>query len=138
MVGESRILYLPFQVGRNFAHQEMPFLASEFKEIRWDNLSTAVDKSVRRLINIRPDGITLEANESFPINESRSLLVHFFKFDHFCTISDSLSSGNLSDIVCESISIPRNVSLVSGPTIFSGAKGTPKLLNRDIVFRNSS
>ena len=141
MVGESRISYLPFQVGRNFAHQEMSFLASEFKEIRWDNLSTVVDKSMRRLINIRPDGITLEANESFPINESRSLLVHFFKFDHFCSIAtraDSLSSGNLSDIVCESISIPRNVSLVSGPTIFSGAKGTPKLLNRDIVFRNSS
>ena len=80
----------------------MSFFASEFKEIRWDNLSTVVDKSMRRLINIRPDGITLEASESFPINESRSLFVHFFRFDLFYSIAtraDSLSSGNLNDIV---------------------------------------
>ena len=137
MVDESRILYRPFQLGRNFAHREISCLASEFREIRWDNRSTVVDKSIRHLTNILPGGITLEANESFPIKGKRSLFVHFFKIDHFCIIAtrvDNLSSGNLSDIVCESISIPRKVRFVDGPTIFSGASGTPKLLNNDIVF----
>ena len=101
MVDESRILYFPFQVGRNFAHYEMSFFASEFREIRWDNLSTVVDKSMRRLINIRQDGITLEANESFPINESRSLFVHFSN----STISVALPRGWIACLLVTSVTL---------------------------------
>ena len=96
---------------------------------------------MRRLTNIRPDGITFEANESLPISERSSLFVHFLTSDHFFrteTKAVNLSSGNLNDMVLESISIPRNVRAVNGPKVFLGAKGTPRLLNKDIVVSISS
>ena len=92
---------------------------------------------MRRLINIRPDGTTFEANESFPISERSSFFVHFFFTVHVSSSETrlvSLSSGNLNDNVSEFISIPRNVICVIGPTIFSGANGTPSELNNDIDF----
>ena len=94
---------------------------------------------MRRLTNIQLDGITFEVNKSLPISERSSLFVHFLTSDHFFRIETkavNLSSG--ANMVLDSISIPRNARVVNGPMIFSGAKGTPRLLNKDIVVSISS
>ncbi len=98
---------------------------------------TVVDRSIRRRKKVRPDGIILHANESFPISDNRLFLVHFFLSFHLVSrtiSSDSFSSGRLRDIEVVSISIPRYVILEVGPTCLSAANGTPRVGNKFIVY----
>ena len=80
----------------------------------------------------RPGFTTLQANDKEPISDNNSRLVHFLRCDHIDSLSDSslyLSGGSLMMRCSVSISIPRYVRSWEGPTILSGAKGTPSSRN---------
>ena len=86
-----------------------------------------VDKSIKHLIKVLPDGITLAANESLPIRDKSSHFVHFlrpFQNSNICSNSSRFSDGRLTFIVIVSISIPRKTKQVVGPIILSSARGT--------------
>ena len=74
----SRIFCLPFHKGRNDNHQLISSLASEFKEIWCDSLSTVVDKLMRRRKNVLPEGVIFEANDNLPIRDESFRFVIFF------------------------------------------------------------
>ena len=96
-----------------------------------------VEALIRLCVNARPSRTTLATWVSRPIKESRSRFVP----DHLgvlvlplpiqCSSSDwslcSFSLGNLTSLAMVSVSMPRNVDLVVGPSVFPGATGRPTL-----------
>ena len=77
--------------------------------------------------NALPGGITRHAKFKEPISDWSSFSVPFLRFDHLASSSWSrmtLSCGNEACICSESNIIPKNSSLVAGPTVFAGARGT--------------
>ena len=96
-------------------------------------VTTDFDKSINRRMNVRPEGTTLAAKESFPINDKSSLFVHFFLIVHCFIrswISLHLDCGRPSDILSEFISIPKNVMHEVGPNEFVIRKGYSERLKK--------
>ena len=75
-----------------------------------------------------PGLTTLLAYDSEPIRDKRSLFLHALKPLQrlSCSlISANFSEGNLRELSIESISIPRKVRDVAGPTDLDGSTGRP-------------
>ena len=121
---------IPFQVGRKSSHHWMSLRASAFRLMWWWSLRAVVLKSISLLKNNLPKRTTLAAKDSLPIRERSSLFVHFFLPIHWVSCdcrSEYLLSGRLMTWSSESISIPKYVRTVVGPSSLWGAKGTPSL-----------
>ena len=119
---------LPFHLSRNLIYQSMSALASLFKLMWWSSFWTVVDKSIKCLIKVLPNGITLAANESLPIRDKSSHFLHFLQpvqNSNNGSNSSSFSDGRLTAIVIVSFNIPRKTKQVVVPIILSGARGIP-------------
>ena len=82
-----------------------------------------------RLINVLPGFTTLHACCSFPTSDSSSFKVQKFLPSQLATMTSAQSAflpGGI-DMATVSISIPKKVRVVAGPSSFSGATGTNSL-----------
>ena len=85
--------------------------------------------SIRRRRKILPAGMTLAANESFPIRDRREHFVHrvhLEKARSSCRSDDSLSRGSERDWATVSICTPKKVMTVDGGDRFSTLVITPR------------
>ena len=90
----------------------------------------------RRRKNL-PGLTTLQAKDNFPIKESNSLFRQDFLYIHWLSkalISCNFSWGSLHTISVVSISMPRKVKTVEGPTTFFELIGTPKISQNWSIF----
>ena len=118
----------PFQVSMKVCHQSRSDLTCAFSLINLSLSRTDVMTSMIRLTNLLPGLTIFAACCSSPSSDSSSRLHPAFLPIHFPSsprILLSLSSGNLSSMAKESISIPRYVIVVAGPSHFSWATKTP-------------
>ena len=123
--------YFPFHQTVNSAHHARSALNP------WLNLigtllaggrCTACSRSIMRRKKARPGRITLQAWFNKPISDSSSLRVQLFLLSHYRSSSCrrvSLSWGNRSSPASISTWIPKNVTVVAGPSILCVAIGTP-------------
>ena len=87
--------------------------------------------SIRRLKNALPGDIALHTNERDPIKDCKSLKViraEFKAFSAFSMIFSNFCCGIETVKRTESISRPKNMIFVVGPTDLSGANGIPNFL----------
>jgi len=80
-------------------------------------------RSIKQRKNMCPAGTTLHVKDNFPIRDRiwHFVFWHFFKDRKICSssmITAFLLSSILTVIVAVSITMPKNVSLVVGVTIF--------------------
>ena len=104
---------------------------------QWSRSFRTHDRLMIRLRNVLPGGTTLHACARWPIRVSSCLFLAALRLRQLF-----ISSFNLSNFSCgrrnwrdsESISMARNVSWHVGPTIFSGANGTPSSLQVSMIW----
>ena len=122
----SGMMCFLFRCGRFVIHHCISACASLFKYIRWWRRFAVVDREMSRQRNMRPGLITLHENDSFLMSESNSFFVHLRLSLHDGSNnvrSLYLSSGSRMVRLVESMSIPRYVIVVVGPSSFSSAMG---------------
>ena len=114
----------PFQEAANWCHHSMSERASRFNRTKWWGRLVSLVRSMILRMKDRPYRTTLQACERLPTSDS-FLVPPFFPChctSSFCSL-ESLSSGSLSCIATESISMPRNVSLVARPSDLRSSTG---------------
>ena len=130
----------PFHDCKNECHHVTSALALADRWTWWSRALTDVDASIRLRKKVLPGWTTDAAWLRRPIKERRSRFVPERRGDNFglpcihwprSTISlCSLSCGRRSCRDAVSISIPKNVRVVEGPSVFSSAIGTPSSSQR--------
>ena len=120
---------VPFQEGRKSCHHEMSARASASSRIWWWSWLTVVLRVIRRRRNNLPAGTARDANESVPMRESKSRLVHDLREAQWRSswrISSSLAGGRRISWRTETSNKPRKGRVVVGPSTFSMATCTPR------------
>ena len=128
---------VPGQVGRNWSHQWRSALASLLGVMWWCRRETVVERSMSRRMKMRPGGTTLHAKASLPMRESKDRLVQVW-----CRCAFGRGRGEIGAVhpswserwsPTESSSIPRKVSVVAGPSVFSCFRGALTLAQRSVM-----
>ena len=121
----------PFQVGRKSSHHATSARAWQPRRTRWCRLLTVVLREMSRRKKSRPAGMASAAKERLPMRDSREHFVDLVRVAHSrSSVRISLSLLGGSQIYCrvESISRPRKVRVVAGPSTLSIATGIPRRL----------
>ena len=124
------IIDTPFHRSAKRNHHSMSDLASLLRRTKWLGFLTILERSISLLRKVLPGLTTLQACESTPIRDFRSLFLHSFLPRHFHSNSlrrANLSAGSLNCMAVVFISIPRNTRTVLGPSVLSGSTGVPVL-----------
>ena len=119
---------IPFHCSKNLCHQRRSDIISWLNRTRWFLFLTFAISSIILRTKRRPGFTTVDACWSSPTNELMSFLRPESFPSHSWTDSFtlwSLSAGNRNSMLTESISIPRNLRHVDGPSHLWGANGTP-------------
>ena len=122
---------VPFQWAANVFHHRISDLNSLFKRMWWCLCLAMLRSDIIRRINDLPGIITVQACCRVPTRDSSSWRVQAFFISHALISSPSRSSfsrGSRNTCCIVSISIPKKVMAVLGPSCFSGASGTPRSL----------
>ncbi len=118
----------PFQPALNSHHHSMSDLASLLSLTKCSSLLVDADSSIGRLVKVLPALTTLHAWPRTPISESSSRFLQAFLPRHpasSASIRANLSFGSLSSMATVSISIPRIVRHMVGPSSFVGSGDSP-------------
>ncbi|CAJ0930737.1 unnamed protein product [Ranitomeya imitator] len=119
---------LPLNSSKKRAHTFKSCFKSFVNLIKCRGDFTPTVAKDKRRQNARPIFIILQAKFSLPNKDCKSCSVILRRVLALLTSSrkaTSFSSGNLHSIATVSISIPKELSVVTGPTVFSAANGTP-------------
>ena len=124
------IMLIPFQSDRKHAHHCRSDLKPLFNLTLW---GSSFATSVIAIIRLRNDlpGLTMQhACCNRPIRDSNSLFVHdrLLCYRKISLLRQTnFSFGRRSVFASVSSSMPRNVITLEGPSVLSGAIGTPSL-----------
>ena len=122
---------VPFQTSMYVCHQTRSALHLWSNLVRWFAAFKRDMASIRLLIKGLPAGTTCAASHSRPMTTCRScldvdFLLHHSAKVHFKRVS--LVCGRRSSMDTVSISIPRKVRVVAGPSTLAGSTGSPSLV----------
>lgn len=125
---DATIMDMPFQCWIKECHQKISERASAFSLLKLLAVRCLADfsRSMRRLVNVRPEWTTLLASCKYPTKDSRSFFLQHLYLIHFSSRACrrcSFSVGSLSSRLTVSMMIPRKVKQVDGPSRFVTARG---------------
>ncbi len=120
----------PFQPVLNCHHHSISDRASLLSLTKCSGFFVVVESSISLLMKVLPALMTLHACDSVPIRDKRSRFLQAFlplQTAKSEVSRISLSSGRRSSIATVSMSMPKNVMHVTGPSSFAGSGGRPSL-----------
>ena len=120
----------PFQCTRKNSHQSKSARAAASRWTKWWVKCAAFRIANRWHRNTRPCLITVAACNRWPNKDSKSLYLPErlpLQVLASCRVCYSLSIGRRNSRRTVSTSIPKNVTMVAGPSILCTATGTPKV-----------
>ena len=132
------MLAIRLDLGRKHRHHRRSDRKPAFKRILWCNSLTHLESSIMCRRNNLPGRITQQACWSWSMTDKSSLLEQDYMLSQrrislrrHC----NFDGGRLRVMNSVSISIPRKVSLMLGPSVFLEATGTPKNTHRASTLR---
>ena len=120
-----------FHPAKNLCHHSRSERKAQFKRQWWSSPFSVEAKVIIRLRNTLPGFTTVLACWSWPIRDSSSRFEHLFLPLHTAIVSCSrlsFSAGRRNSCFTVSISMPKKVRMVAGPSHLARANGTPNSL----------